>query len=431
MRFDPLRPVVPGGFEVDIPPLTPIAQHFPRLQVEDVAAAARAAIDRLELGRLDGRSIAITAGSRGIPGIVEVLKATVAALVERGARPFLVPAMGSHGGATAEGQVEVLARYGVVEAAIGAPIRATMETVVVGRLPGGTELHADRYAAAADGIVVFNKIKPHTGFKGPIESGLAKMLVIGLGKHAGARVIHGCGMANFAELIPQAAAGLIAKLPILFGLGLVENAWGRPALVEAIRPQHILAREAEILVEAKKLISRLLLPEIDVLIVDRIGKDVSGSGMDPNVTGRSATNLPGFTAPPIEKIIVRGLTEQTHGNAVGIGLADFTTARVVAQIDYVAMYTNAFSARVMRGARLPVILANDRDALMGALQTCFGVEPARAKVVRIRDTKHLERIAVSQAVLDEIEGSPEFEILGPAEPLRFDADGNLLGELGR
>lgn len=426
MRFDPVRPVVPGGFEVEIPPLTPLAQHFPRVQVEDVAATTRAAIDRLELGRLDGKSIAITAGSRGIPGIVTVLKTVVAALVERGARPFVVPAMGSHGGATAEGQIDVLARYGVVEEAIGAPIRATMDTVVVGHLPDGTELHADKYAAAADGIVVFNKIKPHTGFKGPIESGLAKMMVIGLGKHAGARVIHGCGMANFAELIPRAAEGLLGRLPVLFGLGLVENAWGKPAIIEAIPPKHILAREAEILVEAKRLISRLLLPEIDVLIVDRIGKDVSGSGMDPNVTGRSATNLPGFTAPPIEKIIVRGMTEQTHGNAVGIGLADFTTRRVVEQIDYVATYTNAFSARVMRGARLPVVLANDRDALMGALQTCFGVEPARAKVVRIRDTKHLERIAVSQAVLDEVAESTEFEVLGPAKALVFDDEGNLV-----
>ncbi|HMR34375.1 MAG TPA: hypothetical protein PKA13_17385 [Geminicoccaceae bacterium] len=429
MRFDPVRPVVPGGYEVAIPPLAPLAQHFRRVQVDDVTAATRAAIERLELGRLDGKSVAITAGSRGIPGIVQVLKATVAALVERGASPFVVPAMGSHGGATAEGQIEVLASYGVVEQAIGAPIRATMETVVVDRLPDGTELHADRYAAAADGIVVFNKIKPHTGFKGPIESGLAKMLVIGLGKHAGARAIHGCGMAVFAELIPRAAERLIADLPVLFGLGLVENAWGRPALIEAIRPRHILAREAEILVEAKQLISRLLLPEIDVLIVDRIGKDVSGSGMDPNVTGRSATNMPGFTAPPIEKIIVRGLTERTHGNAVGIGLADFTTRRVVEQIDYVAMYTNAFSARVMRGARLPVILANDRDALMGALQTCFGKSPEQAKVVRIRDTKHLEKIAVSQAVLDEVAGSSEFEVLGQPEPLRFDDEGDIVGDL--
>lgn len=429
MRFDPVRPVVPGGFEVAVPPLAPLQQHFPRVQVDDVAAATRAAVDRLELGRLDGRSIAITAGSRGIPGIVPVLKTLVAALAERGARPFVVPAMGSHGGATAEGQIDVLARYGVVEEAIGAPIRATMETVVVDRLPDGTELHADKYAAAADGIVVFNKIKPHTGFKGPIESGLAKMMAIGLGKHAGARAIHNCGMAVFAELIPRAAERLIARLPVLFGLGLVENAWGNPAIIEAIPPKHVLAREAEILVEAKRLISRLLMPEIDVLIVDRIGKDVSGSGMDPNVTGRSATNMPGFTAPPIEKIIVRGLTERTHGNAVGIGLADFTTRRVVEQIDYVATYTNAFSARVMRGARLPVILANDRDALMGALQTCFGKSPEQAKVVRIRDTKHLDRIAVSQAVLDEVAGSQEFEALGPAEPLRFDAEGNIVGDL--
>jgi hypothetical protein len=425
MRFDPVRPVVPGGFAVAIPPLAPLAQHFPKVQVADVAVATREAIERLELGRLDGKSIALTAGSRGIPGYVPILGALVAVLVERGARPFVVPAMGSHGGASAEGQIGVLARYGVVEEAIGAPIRATMETVIVDRLPDGTELHTDKHAAAADGIVVFNKIKPHTAFKAPIESGLAKMLVIGLGKHAGARAMHDHDFTEFAELVPRSAERLLAKLPVLFGLGLVENAWGRAAIIEAIRPQHVLAREAELLAEAKRLMSRLLLPAIDVLIVDRIGKDISGAGMDPNVTGRPAKYMPGFTAPPIQKIIVRGLTEQTHGNAVGIGNADFTTRRVVEQIDFVATYTNVFSSRVMQGGKLPVILANDRDALMGALQTCVGVAPGRAKVVRIRDTKHLERIAVSEAALEEVAGSEEFEQLGSPEPLRFDVEGYL------
>jgi hypothetical protein len=230
----------------------------------------------------------------------------------------------------------------------------------------------------------------------------------------------------FQKLIPTAAERIAAKLPVLFALAVVENAWGEAAMIEAVTPDRLVARETELLAEAKRLMSRLLMPHIDVLIIDRIGKDISGAGLDPNVTGRSSTHAPGFDAPPIQKIIVRGLTPATHGNGAGIGNADFTTVRCVEELDFVATYTNVFSARVMQGAKLPVVLPNDRDALAGALLTCNDVGPETARVVRIPDTKHLDQVFVSQPVLDEIAGSPSFEQTGPLESLQFDGDGYLV-----
>jgi hypothetical protein len=300
-----------------------------------------------------------------------------------------------------------------------------METVVVGSLPDGTPLHTDRLAAGADGIVVFNKVKPHSAYKADIESGLAKMLMIGLGKHEGARAMHAHDFGVFPQHVPLGARALLARLPVLFALAVVENAWGEAAIVEAVPPERMLEREVELLREAKRLMGRLLVPAIDVLIVDRLGKDVSGAGMDPNVTGRSSTHASGFDAPPIQKIVERGLTEAAGGNAAGIGNADFTTVRCVNAIDLVATYTNVVSARVMQGAKIPVVLPNDRLAIATALLTCNGVEPSEGRVVRIADTKHVERILVSPAVLREIEGSGDFEVLGPLEAMRFDGEGFL------
>src|SRR5690606_2559208 len=331
-----------------------------------------------------------TAGSRGIPDFVPIVRTLVNELRARGARPFIVPAMGSHGGATPEGQVRVLAGYGVTEQSVGAPIRSSLETVVLGHLPDGTPLHVDRFAAEAGGIVVFNKVKPHTAYKAANESGLAKMLVIGLGKHEGARAFHHHDFGKFPIYIPQAARELVARLPVLFGLGVVENAWGTAALIEAVVPSDLVDRDAQLLSEAKRLMGRLLMPRVDVLIVDSIGKDISGAGMDPNVTGRPSLNAAGFDYISVQKIIVRGLTAATGGNAAGIGNADFTTVRCVEEIDFTATYTNVMSARVMQGGKLPVVLPNDRLAISAALLTCNGIDPSEARVVRVADTKHLD-----------------------------------------
>lgn len=426
LDFPSVLPVVPDGLDVDLPPLGALRQRFPALEVGDPASATREAISRVKLPDLAGKSVAITVGSRGIPHVATVVKEVVAVLRAAGAEPFIVPAMGSHGAASAEGQADVIAGYGVTEEAVGAPVRSSLDTVITGHLPDGSPVHTDRLAAAADGIVVFNKVKPHTSFKSDYESGLVKMLVIGLGKHDGARTMHNYTLPEMAKLLPVAASVAISRLPIIFGLAVVENAWDRLAMIEAIPPEGILEREAQLLAEAKRIMGRFLMPRIDVLIVDRIGKNISGTGMDPNVTGRPSLPVEGFPDVGIQKVIVRGLTEETHGNAAGIGNADFTTVRCVSKVDLVATYTNVFSARVMQAAKLPVVLPDDRTAIAGALVTLNYVTPAEARVVRVLDTKHLDTVLVSRPVLEDVVGDDRFEQVGELESMRFDEDGYLV-----
>jgi hypothetical protein len=298
--------------------------------------------------------------------------------------------------------------------------------VQVAELPGGIPLYCDALARAADAIILFNKIKPHSAYKAPVESGLIKIAAIGLGKHRGASTLHTFGFDEFPQIVRTAGERLIRTLPIAFGLAVVENAYGEVALLEAIPRDRIPAREPELLAEAKRIMSRLLLPAIDVLIVDEIGKDISGAGLDPNVTGRPATRRPGFEAPPIQKIIVRDLTPASHGNAAGIGMADFTTLRCIEKIDLGISYTNVFTARVMDSVRIPVVLSDDREALVVALKTCNRVTPEKARVVRIRNTKALHRIGVSESCLPDIEGRSDFVVLGPPRSIQFDTAGTLM-----
>ncbi len=417
------RPPLAGGWDLDPPPLARVRQKFPADAVDALPPLVEAGLAALPLPDLADKRIAITVGSRGIARLPEIVAALVSALRARGALPFIVPAMGSHGGGTAEGQRGVLEGYGVTEAAVGAPIQASMEAVETGRLADGTPLYCDRIAREADGIVLFNTIRPHSAFKAAIESGLMKMAVIGLGKHRGAAAFHEPGWAGFPDRLVEAGRRQIAALPVLFGVAVVENAYAAIARLELIAPAAIETREKALLAETKRLMGRLLMPRIDVLIVDRIGKNVAGAGMDPNVTGRSAVGIGRFEAPPIGKIIVRGLTEATHGNAAGIGAADFTTVACVRAIDFAATYANVLSAGVMFGARLPVVLPSDRDAVTAALRTCGAADPQAARVVRICDTKSLHEIIVSPACLADL--GPAADPLGPAEAMRFDAEGNL------
>jgi hypothetical protein len=412
--------------ECGLPRMVQVEQRFPRPRVADIPATLAATVQALPAKTFAGKRIAITCGSRGIPEAPIIVSRLVDILKELGARPFIVPAMGSHGGATAEGQRRVLEGYGITEARVGAPIQASMEVVQVAELPGPIPLFCDALARGADAIVLFNKIKPHSAYKAGIESGLLKMAVIGLGKHRGASTLHTFGFDEFPEIIRAAGERLIRTLPIAFGLAVVENAYGEVALLEAVLPERIPAREAELLAEAKRIMSRLLLPAIDVLIVDEIGKDVSGAGLDPNVTGRPATRRPGFEAPSIQKIIVRDLTPASHGNAAGIGMADFTTVRCAEKIDLGISYTNVFTARVMDSLRIPVMLQNDREALVVALKTCNRVTPEQARVVRIRNTKALHVITVSESCLSEIEGRLDLVPFGPSRPMEFDAAGYLI-----
>ena len=320
--------------------------------------------------------IAVLAGSRGIFRIADILRWTGEELKRRGALPFVVPAMGSHGGATARGQRQVLAGYGITEAAVGMPILASMRTDLVGVTDSGVPVRAAREALAADLIVPVNRVKPHTDFRGPVECGLCKMLAVGLGTHAGCSRLHQEGFASFPELIPQAARVVIATGKVGFGLAIVENAHDRTMLVRAVRGEDIPAEEPALLRTARAAMPRLPFREIDVLVVEEIGKDVSGAGMDPNVTGRGTFGpLPGFDGPKIGRILVLGLTRAAHGNACGIGAADFALASCLQQVDLRATAVNSIASGAPEGGRLPIGVQDEREGILAALCTCPGCAP--------------------------------------------------------
>ncbi len=415
---------------MNYPKMLRVRQHFERPRVADVAAAVVAALEPLQLGRRirPGQTVALTAGSRGIANIPLVLKTTADYLKRLGARPFLVPAMGSHGGATAEGQRHLLEGYGVTEEYVGVPIRSSMDVAPVGTTPEGYPVVLDRHAAAADHVGVVARVKPHTGFHGRVESGLLKMMMIGLGKHAGALAYHRILLERpFEPVVRSVARTVLASAPVAFGLGLVENGYDETARVEGVAPADFEAREEELLVLARRLMGRLPLREADVLVVDEIGKDVSGSGMDTNVVGRKRAfrNQPTPPeAPVMRHIFVRGLTERTHGNATGIGLADFTTTRLVKAMDYRATVINCLTAGYPDGAFLPVQFETDREAVDAALAVIGRRDPHEARILHIRNTLELGEVEVSEPCLGEPAWS-EFTALTPPAPPRFDSAGDL------
>lgn len=426
MDLGPINVNIEGGFSYAFPPLFPVDQHFARERVSDVDQVVSTQLSRIPDSEISGKSIAITVGSRGIAGLVQIIAALVQGLRCKGGSPFIVPSMGSHGGATAEGQIQVLAGYGITETSTGAPIHASMDVVEVAQLEDGTPLYIDRIACEADGIVLANKIKPHADFKARYESGLVKMLCIGLAKHKGAVALHNHGFGRFHDILPKAAERLLDRLDILFGVAILENAFDDLMRIEVIPKGNILSRETELLDIAKGSIGRLLVPSIDVLIVDEIGKNISGEGMDPNVTGRPGSGLPGFEAPGIQKIVALDVTPQSHGNGVGIGSADISTRRCVEKIDLGAMYTNAITATILNPAKLPMILNTDHDAICVALKTCNLIMPDTVRVVRIRNTLELHRIWVSSAVLADIADNDAISIAGDSEPMAFDAEGRIV-----
>jgi hypothetical protein len=413
------------------PKILRIRQEFERPRVQDVPVAVRTTLESLDLGRTirPGQTVALTAGSRGIANIPVVLRAVAGFLRHLGARPFLVPAMGSHGGGTALGQRQVLESYGITEEFVGAPIRASMEVVSLGTTPEGFPVVLDRQAAEADHIGVVARVKPHTGYHGPIESGLLKMTMIGLGKHAGALAYHRLLLEQpFDRVVRSVSRTACARAPITFGLALVESAYDETALVEAVRPEAFEEREEQLLVQAKRWLARLPFQEADLLIVDEIGKDISGSGMDTNVVGRKRA----FRAQPavggqpqMRLIFVRGLTERTHGNATGIGLADFTTTRLIRAMNYKATVINCLTAGYPEGAYLPVHFETDREVLDAALAIIGTRKPEEARILRIRNTLSLEELEISEPCLAADSRTTPFTPLGPTRSLAFDGAGSL------
>jgi hypothetical protein len=408
------------------PTLSRIRQRFEHRALADPAATARE-----QLARLDGlispaAQIAIAVGSRGIDNLVPIVREIVAYLDAHDARPFIIPAMGSHGGATAEGQMEVLNAYGIREQTVGAPIRASMDVVELtkGELP--IDVFMDRQAFESDGVILVNRIKPHTDYHGRHESGLMKMALIGLGKRQGAEAVHRFGVFGLRELIEPGARRVLAEGKILGAVGLVEDAYHQTMTVKVLKAHEIADEEPGLLDLAKTHMPRLPVAAADVLIIDRMGKDISGVGMDPNITGRIGVDgMHDHIVPRIGAMIVCDLTEASHGNAIGVGLADVITRRLYDKIDAGPTYANVITSSFLQRGKIPVVADTDRDAYDIARRSCGVIPEGRERILRIRDTLHLEDIYVSAAVLDELRGVPSIDVV-EREALLFDDAGSLM-----
>ena len=426
---------IAGGLDVPLPSMARVRQKFDAAKLADIPGAIHKEFSRQEIRERvkPGQVIAVGCGSRGIANIAQIAIAVIAELKALGAKPFIFPCMGSHGAATAEGQKKVLETYGITEASTGVPIRATMETTIVGHLDDGTPVHMDKYASEAEAIVVINRIKPHTGFRGATESGLTKMLAIGIGKITGAATYHTHGMDRFPELLPQIREMNISQRNVIFGVGIVENAYDETAHIEIVPAQNLKTREPELQAMAKRQMPQLFFDDIDVLIIDEMGKNISGAGFDPNITGRNRRNVKWQETPRVKKIVVLGLTRVSQGNATGIGSADVITMRLYKEIDVASTYANVITSMNLDGGGIPIIMNNDHDAIALAVKTVVRVKPEDCRIVRIRNTLHLGEIEVSNALLDEVRRQPgRFEIAEAPRDVKFDGQGNLgplLGEV--
>jgi hypothetical protein len=411
---------------MQFPKVVKVRQDFPRPRVEDVGEALREQSQREEIkSRIEpGMQVAITAGSRGISGIDNILRSLVQILKDAGARPFIVPAMGSHGGATAEGQVEILKSLGVTEESVGATIRSSMQVVELGQTERGVPVYMDRIASEADGVVIVGRIKQHTDFRAEVESGLLKMSSIGLGKHAQALALHAHGVKGIKDYMVEAGKKVFESGRILFGVGIVENAYEETAIIEAVPPEIVVEREAELLKESAKLMPRLPVSEMDVLFVDELGKNFSGTGMDTNVIGRfRILGVEEPESPEAKYLIVSDVSEASHGNALGVGLADFTTQRLFEKIDHEAMNQNVLTSTFPERAKIPMVMSGDREALEAAIRCNWGVEPEDTRFVRIPNTLHLRYAYLSENLLDEALANGNVEVVEEAAEMEFGEDG--------
>ena len=415
---------IPHLAEAVLPTVHRVRLHQPTaLAIADIAGTVQAELQKsAELAALKPQSrVAIAVGSRGIAELSTLVRATVDWLRRQGLAPFVVPAMGSHGGATAEGQAAVLAKLGIDEASVGAPVRASMATVELGRTKDGIPCRFDAEAAGSDAIVVIARVKSHTSFDRPIESGLSKMLAVGLGKQDGARNVHRLGPAGFTETIPALAGIALTKAPIACGLAVVENAAHELVTIEAVPPAVFAAADERLLQQAKSLLARLPFRQLDALLVEEIGKEISGSGMDYAVTGR--TDLRGIPNPDhilVNKLAVLRLTNATHGNAIGIGLADYMPLEAANAMDLKSMYENAITAAIGEKARLPIVLPTEREVLQALVMTSWALDSETIRYCQIKNTLDLDEVLVSRPLLDELGAD------APTEPLRFDNEGRML-----
>lgn len=412
--------------DIPVPKMVKVRQSFDSTQIDDVGSAIRKELDIPKFRELikPGMEIAVAVGSRGLDRLPEVVATTIAFIKEQGATPFIVPSMGSHGGATADGQVAVLKHLGVTEETAGCEIRSSMEVIKLGELPSGLPVYLDKYASEADGIVVINRIKPHTAFRGRVESGIMKMISIGLGKQKGAEACHQLGFKYMAENVPDMADMIMEKRPFLFGVGTVENAFDKVAEVAVLGKEDVEKKEIELQKKAKKYLPQLQFDQLDVLVIDEIGKNISGDGMDPNITGRYPTPY-AHGGPDVTKMIVLDLTPETEGNANGVGTADFTTQRLVDQMDKEVTYANGLTSTVVAPTKIATTLPNDQMAIQAGIKTANILDFTKVKMVRIKNTLEISEIEVSEPLIDYVKEHPNMEIISEPYDFEYDKDGNL------
>ncbi len=413
--------------DIPLPLMVKVRQRFDESRLSDPVAQLRARLTSsgAMAAMRPGARVAVCVGSRGIAMLAELTRAVVEELRSAGMEPFLVPAMGSHGGATAMGQTEVLSHLGVEERTVGAVIRSSMDVVEVGRLANGLPVYVDRIAVQeADALVLINRVKPHTAFRGPVESGLLKMLAIGLGNQRGADACHQLGFGLMAEHVVKMARIVLGALPIAFGVAVVENAYDRICRVEVLQPHEMEDMEREMLVLAKSRMPRILFDPIDVLVVDYIGKNISGDGLDPNITGRYPTPYANG-GPTVTKLAVLDMTPESGGNANGVGTADFTTRLLAQKVDWDMTYANGLTSTVCGPTKLATVLDTDRLALQAAIKTCNILDFTKCRLVRLRDTLHLEEIWISEALLSEAVTNQDVDVLTEPEAFVFDETGHL------
>ena len=401
-----------------LPTMYRVRQSFQKDCLADVERTVRAEFSKEEIrSRVKpGMKVALGVGSRGIRNLSLIVRCVVEELKKLGAKPFILGAMGSHGGGTVQGQLEVLHTYGITEQAMGVPVIASNDVVLLGQTSRGIQVYFDKICLEeADLIIPINRVKLHTDFVDNIQSGMCKMLVIGLGHHRGCTAIHQSDFSYFGDTLKEATRLILSRAKVGFGIAIMENAYDQTLLVEAVPAEHMLQREAELIELCKQNMPLLMIPEIDVLVVERIGKDISGNGFDPNILGKSLL-LDQFVlpVPKINRMVLLDLSEATHGNAVGIGIFDITTRKVFEQLDMESMYANDIALGCLDDCKIPLVAENEDEAIRVAIKVLRGNDPARLKIVKIRDTLHLEEIQVSQDLLDVVAADPRLELLGKA-----------------
>lgn len=432
--------VVSGGMvsqllkDTPIPKMFRARQTFPNEKItpEEIPAVVFEQLSQEKFAsRIQpGMNIAITAGSRGIRNVDVITKAIVDFVKSRGAEPFIVPAMGSHGGATAEGQLEILAGYNITPETMGCPIKSSMEVVELGYSERGRRVAIDKNAYEADGIIVSCRLKPHNAFRGPYESGPCKMMTVGLGKQVGASVVHSDGMDVIAENIPTMAKVVLEKAKILLAIPCMENAYDETCRIEAIAAEEILTREPELLTYAFKNMPKLIVGETDVLVVDEVGKNFSGTGVDPNITGTFSTPY-ASGGIKVQRTCFLNLSEESHGNALGCGLASAITKKIFDDMDIEKMYPNCITSTVLASARIPCVVANDKEAIQICIRTCNRIDQEHVRMVRIPNSLHIGDIMLSEAYYEAVKNGeyPGVEAMGVPEELVFDENGNLITKI--